>query len=542
MKLLVRRAVLVSRIRNGRDHASSPEAVQSEKAVRMAWETGALAFSKDPRFTRQLFTLLQDLKVLSKEQAEQSSTFILAPSRKAVAGEVEGPVDIRTAQMHIAVAACRGDSLFFDALPSAEALLDTINACVQAGAAISRHAEGRSPGSVAVRRGAPLSFTGKAIYVGENFFTLYLMAFLAAGRSGVCRLTGGARLKGADISFLRQLLPVFGARLAPVVPRSQGLPVSLESSGDIPSHAPLPADLPLEAVCALLSAPLVWNVPITFDLAALPASVAAAALARIAPVYLACGVDMENRGSHLIYTPGTLHPSEMPRLPLEPSLSAYLLSLPAFAGGSLTLRGVWPLHLPESREAELLLSWAGMGIRALDESVTVEATRPPFVQPLPHSDLSPEFFPLFLALAAKNRLIGASGPPLQQAAPFSAEHRDDALAREFCARLGLHYEKGCLSPLPEDACDAFSGIKEGGVTAYPAWASPDALWSMAYSLAAFLRPGLRLANPGNVTSVMPSFWNIYNTLPNPSDLPRRKRESAQEQTDEKAPRRRVIAD
>ena len=53
MKLLARRAVLVSRIRGGRDHAGTPDAIQAEKAVRTAWEAGALAFSKDPRFARQ---------------------------------------------------------------------------------------------------------------------------------------------------------------------------------------------------------------------------------------------------------------------------------------------------------------------------------------------------------------------------------------------------------------------------------------------------------------------------------------------------------
>ena len=538
MKLLARRAVLVSRIRGGRDHAASAEAVQSEKAVRMAWETNALAFSKDPRFTRQLFTLLQDLKVLTKEQSDHSAIFTLSPQAKPVSGELTGPADTRTAQMYTALAACRGDALSLNSVLLSEALLDTAKACAQVGASVSYHSQGSSLGGVSIDRGNPVCFTGKMIYLGEDMFTLCLMVFLAIGRPGTCRLAGGARLKGADLSFLRHVLPLFGARLAHVVPRSQGLPATLESSGDIPPLVVLPAELPLEAVCALLLAPLAWNIPIVFNLAALPASVATAALAEVGPVHLACGADVENRGSHLAYTPGPLHVPARPDLPLDPVLSAYLLALPAFTSGSLTLKGRWSTHLPESREAEQLLSWAGLSLRVLDQAVAVEADRPPFAMPPQCNDLSPELGPLFLALAARGHLLTGGTPPLSQLAPFPADEMDSALAQDFFERIGLTYADGSLVPV--DAADP--ALAPAKAPAHPAWTSPDAYWGMAFALAALLRPGLRLANPGGVAEVMPPFWGIYNTLPSPADPAREPKEKPQEPKDDKPARRRIIAD
>ncbi len=534
MKLLVRRAVLVSRIRDGRDHASSPDAIQAEKAVRMAWETGALAFSKDPRFTRQLFTLLQDLKVLTKEQSEHSGSYSLSPPAKPVSGELTGPADTRTAQMYTALAACRGDSLTLNAVLLSEALMDTVKACSQVGAAVSHQNQGTSLGGISVDRGDAVSFAGKMIFLGEDFFTLCLMAFLSIGKPGTCRLTGGARLKGADLSSLRQVLPLFGARLAHVVPRSQGLPATLESSGQIPPHVVLPADLPLEAVCALLLAPLAWNVPIAFNLAALPASVATAALAEVGPVHLACGADVENRGSQLAYTPGPLNIPARPDLPLDPALSAYLLALPAFAGGSLTLKGRWFTHLPESREAEQLLSWAGLSLKCLDEAITVEADQAPFAMPLQCNDLTPELGPLFLVLAARQQALAGGAPTLPCPTPFPADEMENVLAQDFFERIGFNYADGQVTLSEQNG--------QSEAPAFSAWTSPDAHWGMAFALAAFLRSGLRLANPGNVTEVMPPFWSIYNSLPKPADPARTPKEKPQEPKDDKPARRRIIAD
>ena len=40
------------------------------------------------------------------------------------------------------------------------------------------------------------------------------------------------------------------------------------------------------------------------------------------------------------------------------------------------------------------------------------------------------------------------------------------------------------------------------------WASPTVQWALALSLAAFLRPNIKLSNPGIVTNYLPVYWNI----------------------------------
>ena len=531
MKLLVRRASLVSRIRGGRDHAASAAAVQAEKAVRVAWETGALSFSKDPRFIRQLFTLLQDIKVMTREQSENTGSFNLSPPLRPVSGVVTGPTSARAAQMRLALAACLGRPLDMNPVMLSSPLMDCIKACSQAGASIIY--DGAAYSRVRVKEGSPLSFAEKSLFTGEDAFTLHLLVFLAIGRPGVCRLSGGARLKEADLSGLRHVLPLFGARLAHVIPRSQGLPATLESSGDIPPLVVVPAEIPFESLCALLLAPLAWNVPLTLNLADLPATTATAALAEVRPLHRQAGAEVETHGSHLVFTPGPLAPPETPSLPLDPLLSAYLLALPAFAGGHFTLKGVWPSHTPEAMEAEQLLAWAGLAFRHDDAAVAVEASGTPFTMPLHCNDLSPQLGPLFLALAA--RRFSHAGQPfsLEGLAPFPQDETEHGLAEEFFARLGLVFKDNTLLSSSQDA-------PASGQT--PVWTSPDACWSMAYALCSYLRPGLQLANPGNVTEAMPPFWRIFNSLPAPADPGEAREQTTEEPKGDKPARRRIIAD
>ncbi|MDL2280048.1 hypothetical protein LJC15_05260, partial [Desulfovibrio sp. OttesenSCG-928-G11] len=526
MKLLVRRATLVSRIRGGRDHAAGPAAIQAEKAVRTAWESGALAFSKDPRFSRQLFSLLQDIKVMSQDQAREAGGFRLTPATAESAGNLLGPLSTRSAQMHLLLAAFLGRSLRLDDVALSAGLMDAVKLCSQAGAKVRREPTGQGTGSVTLASGAPLGAPDKSLYAGEDSFAFYLTAFFAAGKAGVWRFNGGPRLKGADLSSLRQTLPLFGARLAHVVPHSQGLPVNLECSGEIPPLVVVPPELPFEALCALLLAPLAWDRPLTLNLAALPASTATAALAEARPLHRVIGAEVETHGPHIVFNQAQLTLPEKPALPLDPALSAYLLAIPAFTGGGLTLRGSWPARNPDSAQAADLLAWAGLALADTGEAISVRALGPPFAMPLQTEEFSPQCAPLFLALAVLRQSLH---PGRTLPCPLPLDDDDQDLAGEFLARLGLRYEEGLLRPGPDPAPEE-------------AWTSPGPFWSLAFCLAAFSRPGLVLANPGSISEVMPSFWSIYNSLPEPAD-PARAPVRRQEENDGGRPaRRRVIAD
>jgi hypothetical protein len=75
------------------------------------------------------------------------------------------------------------------------------------------------------------------------------------------------------------------------------------------------------------------------------------------------------------------------------------------------------------------------------------------------------------------------------------------------------------------------------VPAAPLWSSPDANWTMAFAMLAFLKRSIKLSNPGNITDLMPSFWTFYNGLPEPTMM----RKPKQEANSDQPKRRRIIA-
>jgi hypothetical protein len=252
-----------------------------------------------------------------------------------------------------------------------------------------------------------------------------------------------------------------------------------------------------------------------------------AALAELRPIYEDSGAAVDIDGPRLVFHPGAISPPTQPTLPLDPVLSAYLLCLPAFAGGRLALTGEWPAALSQAKEAEQLLALAGLAFSVSEGKATAERSGTAFAAPLPEKPLSPPLRPLVLALAALAVKQGNPLPNLGPLLPASPDHGDIRLAQDFFSRLGLVLEIGVLSAGPADASRPS-----------PDWTSPDAYWGMAFALAAFTRPGLYLANPGNVGEALPPFWGIYNSLPDPKDPAGKPAEA----TSDAPARRRIIAD
>ena len=532
MKLLVRRAKLLSRVREGKVHASSPKAIVAEKQIRKAWEKNAPAFSKDPRFARQLFGLLQEVQVLEKDAAPRES-FRLSPSQKAIAGAISGPTLTSMAQCWIALAAVKGQGITLTDIPLTTALMDCVKTFTQAGAEITIEPSGHSLGKVVVRAGAPVSFSGKTIYVGESPLALYLVAFIAVKEPGTCRLTGGNLLKGADLSPLRQTLPLFGARLANIIPQSLGLPANIECSGVLPQGVTVPGNLCLDAVVALFLAHVFWDLPFSYNLQNLSATLATTAIARVGAILQQTGGTVEDNAPLFRVTPGPEHLPASPTLYLDPVLTAYLLVIPAFTSGEITLFGSWPQHTPDSHVALSLLQWAGLQVEVHPTHIKASKETGACTTPLTSLTVSPHFSPLFFALAA----LGASkqkGLERPDHIYFDADE-DESIAEEMLQRAGFQTEGLCITPAGE--------ARESANTP---WASPDAFWGMGLALCSFLQPGLKLINPRDVTSIHPVFWPLFNNLPDvalsdDTHKPRATKKDSHDEQREK-PRRRIIAD
>ncbi len=503
MKLLVRRAKLVSRVRGGKSHASDPKAILAEKAVRAAFERNAATFSKDPRFTRKLFDLLQDLQVLSREESENEPGFHLAPPKKPVRIALAAPAHPGAAVLRAALAAFSGRPARLERVPSARGLIQTLKGLAAPGAPAVWHDQSPSVGAFDLAAGPAVSFAGKSLHAADSLLALCLILFAAVPETGVCRLTGGSALKDADLSFLRRILPTLGARMAHVMPRSTGLPASLECSGILPDRLELTEDLPAPALCALLAAPLLWNRAFVLDFSGVPAATRESALALLRPVFAENAALVRLEGATALYSPGATVVPECPALPADPLVCAHIAALAVPVGGEARILGPWP-DAPEAIAALALLKSFGLEAEPGPEGVAFRMGAAP-TGPVAAPNL-PDLLPLWAGLRDRER-----------------------------------------DPLPEDAArsalvEEFNEHVRPADTAAPLvpWVCPDAFWGMAFALAAFARPGLRLVNPALVAGVAPVFWPLFNGLPVPNDPTQPV--AAKEKPHDAPVRRRVLAD
>lgn len=526
VRLIARRSKLVNKMRGGKKHASTPKSIKAEKEVRAAWEENSTKFSRDPHFVRQLFNLLQDVEIQTLEEAKELSAFKLAPARKPLALELPGPASGVAVRLWALLGAVAGVDLTLTPVLRNDVAADFVKALNQLGGKLSWP----SPDILRNAGGEPLSFAEKTVYAGEDFLSFCLLAFTALNQPGRVRFTGGSGLKSADMSALRHFMPDLGARLAHVVPGSNGLPATLECSGVLPRSVTVPATLPLEAFVALLLAARIWNVDFTVNYGDLPAETASTGLALVSTICREAGAEFAISGGSVHFTGGDLKAESIPAQPgliMDSALAATLLALPFFTGGQVELSGVWPDFMPDSAVAFGMLMQFGLEVKSHAGGIRSSQPRSSAFIDITHDAerLPPRLLPLFMALAAASAKKSATGVPF----PRLPEEADPDMAQDFFSQLGLAEQDGRLVSV--------QGLEKEASAARPyGWTSPGPLWTLAFSLCAFLKPNLKLSNPGSATEVMPGYWGFYNSLPNPE-----KEKPVKEAEHGKPVRRRIIA-
>ncbi|MEG6504459.1 chorismate mutase [Nitratidesulfovibrio sp. 1201_IL3209] len=545
IRLLAKRARLFQKVRGSRRPGVSSAPARdtvAEKQLREAWESAAARVSRDPRFVRQLFALLQEVEIQERSpEGEVRPSFNLAPPRRPVSINIYGPLAARPTRLWVALAAAAGAEAAIEGAMLGDHLIDAVKALNQAGA----HLSWEGDAIVRSKGGDALDFTDKVIYAGDDSLNFHLLAALSLGAVGKVKFTGGPALKMADTTALRQFLPQLGARLAPVVPKSSGLPVRLECSGVLPDEVRIPAELPADALTALLLAAPFWNAAITLHCAGHPD--AAACIAEVLPLLKACKADVAMLGetgeaalSVRIAPTARLRVPKAPAMGIDPLVAAVMLAMPAFTGGEARLSGAWDAAQPHAAQVLDLLRGAGLVVTADAKGVAARPAMKPSVQaapaptaPLDASALPLDYAPLALALAAATaRAAKVDVVP----APLLPEGVDGVTAESFAGQLGFALATEAGQPVLRAVVAAGSKAPANGSP----WASPTAAWTFALALGALLRPGLHLSNPGNVTELMPGFWALYNGLPSPENAPRKPKE--QKDDGAKPARRRIIAE
>ncbi len=528
VRLIARRAEILQKLSAHR-HKSPRAAARfasEEKELRKNWEHAASRLSRDERFLRSVFSLLQEVTLIPEHLEERKDTlYNLAPPRKPVQFDLPAIVSQRMSLMWIAAAAGWGAKLELVEQALSDMLVELIKALNQAGAHLAWEREA----AVFNRGGSSLSFADKTIFAGNSSLNFYLLSALALGQPGVVKFTGDSALKLADFSAWRNAMPLFGARLVHVIPKSRGLPVHLECSGLIPDEINLPQELPLDAVTALMLAASTWNKKIRFMDNGSPAF--RAARLEVGRLFKDGGVSCEVTDSYIDIHPAPRKTALQPQIFMDLKLALLLLGFAVMSGGEACLRGIWPDWLDYSSNFDRMFAWAGAEFEHDAGSVRVRGNaNTPLGEPVWLDSLPDWITPFCIVFGARLALTGGSKPQLgfREAVPpqFSLE-----TAQEFLQTLGADLEQ-----VEEGLWQitAVSGPAEG--EASPLWTAPDPDWGLAMTLGAYLRPNISLTNPAIISRVFPAFWPFFNSLPQPNLTIRSRGKVVEDK-----PRRKVIA-
>lgn len=502
LRLLMRRNNLINKMKkNGRLDPAE------EKFLREAWQNDVSRVSRDADLSGRFFALMQRVAFMPRpsdngEDAKKRAAFNLAPPHLPVSLNMAAPCSCRASCAWIYMAAACGQALQLDNCLQNDPIIDCIRALVQMGGAITREEN-----AVVARPFEPLGAPDKVLHTGPDEFNFYLFVAHYLGRHGHVKITGPKEFQLADYSALRHILPQLGGRLVHIVPKSNGLPVRLETSGVLPAGITAPADMPaLFAETLLLAAPC-YPVPFSLNLSFHPQR--QSVLAHVLPILKACGAEFSLNGDTVAISPSQLVIPQRPMLPADAELASFVLALPAALGGEVKLAGQWP-DWPEAAAVWSIGASCGWTLEADSLLACLPAPLQAFAPELPEDVYLPAWaIPLIACLAACVALRGGAARVPQIVAT-------NVEAGDFFGMAGL--------ALAEDGT-----LRIGEKSAGLAWNAPTPAWAMAYAVAACARegkPGWPLGNPGIITGLWPQFWNLYNSLPRPQIKKAEERETA----------------
>ncbi|WP_027369972.1 chorismate mutase [Desulfovermiculus halophilus] len=494
IQLLAERSQLLARdARERKGNDKSYVDPEKEKKLWSLWRQGLEEHGLNERILRRTFNLVNSL---AYEQAERREDWVMAlhPRLEAVDIDLPGPVDTVKTRLWLIMGAVLGRDVRIPGAVLNDDLIELIKACNQAGAGMSWDQEGASSGTVCPQ------FDHSSIFVGQDPLNFYLLLGLSLTSPAVCRFNGGARLKSESMGFLTDVLAEFGARQVFLVPGSDGVPIRVEASGQVPSKVRVPEEAPDEFVLALLLLAPVWarangefRLVLNADLEQFRGK------HHLIPIWSQLGAVWEQDGKELIFSGSELTMPQQPEVGLDPVLAGYVLAMPAFCGGRVLLHGTFPQAGPE-RDAFLeLSSQAGLDVDVREGGIESKSGG------MPKADLrlscrqSPRLIPLALALA----LAGG-----QESILGLSSGQDMDFAAHILASLGMESEQ--ITDQELRIRPARGRQREDlAVTA------PNACWSLGLALMALAGAKVSIKNPGVLTSLWPQFWTLYKNLPRP---------------------------
>ena len=496
LALLVQRSNVLARMAKGGKRITA----QDERFLREAWEAQASKVSADPLVTHRLFGMLQEMDFLplpSEESGSRRTSYNLAPQQSPVRIDMDGPKNHWQVRLWSTLAAFSGSSLSLDKAVVNGSVVDCLHLMNEMGASLVRDGgDIRQDAS-----GQPAGTPDKILHVGDSELNFCLALAHYLGSPGHAKFTGGTALRLADFSSIRRFVPEMGARIIPLIPRSDGLPLRVECSGSIPDVVRVPEDLPADFVLALLVAAPFYENGLTLDLATREDDALDACLERLFRILDMAGCDYARDGSVItVRTYQGTFPAHPP-VGMDLELSSLLLSLGMALGGEVTLRGEWPAS-STARAVEDF--FASLGCPLVTDGTQTVLKLEGTLADAPIR-LSPDFPKSLMPLAFAAACLQA----MRLGKAFVPEGLDENTlqeARSFARACHLEVDGEIVRAIQED--------EESRVV----WTAPGPMWVHALAIAACGRKkdGFALNNPGLLAEYYPAFWSIYNALPSPS--------------------------
>lgn len=467
-----------------------------EKRLWSVWREASRSAHFDPQILKRLFHLINNLSyALVEKNTASDRPLCLFPRRKPVEIELDAPRDQILQSIMFFLGATSSAPLTVTPFQANDIALELINALNLCGFSITfqNHECTTQPTPA-------WSMDNKVIYAGQSKFHFYLLLCLALGQVTRAKFTGSTKLKIHDVRPVQELLPVLGARLTTVEPHSNGLPVRLEASGQLPSTISIPQGISKKFVLALCVAAttypggLIINLDESFTTSPLLRK-GIAFLQDFFPEML-----FENATLTIPPTPAHIEHTRVD-VPVDPLMSLHLLSMPFFNGGTAVLHGRWPAYTPHLQDVVDILFEFGLRTHIDTTSITTSMGQYPAAVAVDITCCQ-EYLPLILAM----------GLGLKKECVISLDSTDDELehAQDLLETLSAGY---ALTP-----GQLRLGLPPTKKATEITWQSPGPFWTLAGALVSFTYPGVCMNNADNISSVWPWFWKIFMNLPKPQQF------------------------
>jgi len=467
-----------------------------EKVLWQVWRDASKVDNLEPQILKKIFHLSNNLSYARVERnSSNEKPLCLFPRRKPADIDLEAPRDQILRSMMFFLGATNSSPMTIAPFQGNDISLELINALNLCGFDLTFQST-----QCETRPVQYWSMDNKIIYAGQSKFHFYLLLCLALGQVTRAKFTGSTKLKIHDVRPVQDLLPQLGARLTVVEPHSNGLPVRVESSGQLPESIVIPKGVSKKFVLALVVAATTYKAGLSIQL---HESFAHSKLLRKGIGFLQqCMPELQFEGQSITVppAPARLDISTVD-IPVDPLMSLYLLVLPFFTDGKVSLRGKWPQYASHLHDIMDILHEFGLKLSVGGNRITSVMGKRPQKLSIDITSCQ-EYLPLVLAMSMGLR--GTCDITLDTG------REDVEYAQDLLENLGAGYaiEPGLLQV----------GLPVTRKVSESAWQSPGPYWTLAGALISFTHPGVCMTNADNISSAWPWFWKIFMNLPSPQDF------------------------